>query len=372
MKKKLLKVGNSKALFVLLVIIFFTHFSFRAYQYKDNYLVGFDFDYWEKRYYESQWVVPNSTNTIGDDGLYAYAGYKYVFDGLNPILNSPEVPFLGKYLIGFTILIFNNQNIFGLLTGVLVLAVFFTFNLNFFKNKVVAFLPVFIFSIDRLFWEQLQANYLDLLYLSFLLLSLNFALKRKYILSSIFIGCFASTKFPPTSVLLMFTIFSYVIIRSKKDIKRFLLSLIFWPSVYVITYLQFFILGNNFIDFLRVQNYFINYYATGAKSGNPFMAIEMLLLGRWSTWWTGVLRVSEWSILWPISFVISLGVIKHFKKIKSEPSLIMIIWIIVYTGFLTLTPVAPRYLLLIIPFLYNVSVWVILRALGGRLLRYSL
>lgn len=370
MKKNHFRSRKISIFFLLLFSIFLIHFFFRVYQYKDNYLVPFDHNYWEKRYYESQWVVPNSSNTIGDDGLYAYAGYKYVFDGLNPILNSPEVPFLGKYLIGLTILIFNNQNIFGLLTGILALAVFYFFNLNIFKNKTVAFLPVFVFSFDMLFWEQLQANYLDLLYLSFLFLSLTFALKRNYILASIFLGCFAATKFPPTSILLGIAMLVYVILCNSKDIKKLLISFILWPSVYVITYLQFFFQGNNFIDFLKVQNYFINYYATGAKSQNPFMAIEMLMLGRWSTWWAGVMRVGEWHILWPISFVLSLGVVRYIKILRNDPMLMMLIWVGVYCAFLTLTPVAPRYLLLLIPFLYNVSVWVLLRALGGKLLRY--
>lgn len=360
---------NKKTIIIVLLIIFSLHFLFRAWQYREGYLVKYDPRYWEKRYYESQWVVPNSKNAIGDDGLYAYAGYKYVFDSLNPILNSAEVPPLGKYLVGYTIFIFGNQNIFGLITGVISLAVLYFLNLNFFKNRIAAFLPVFVFSFDMLFWEQLMANYFDLLYLIFLMLTFIFTVKRKYILASIALGCFAATKFPPIAFIAGLTTISYVLLTVKKDIFKLLLSFTLVPLVFAITYLQFFLQGNNFIDFLKVLKYFLNYYTTGAKSQSYFMIFEMIFLGRWPTWWSGVLKVSEWHILWPISFFIYLFSFKYITAIKREPILIIIVWIMLYTVFLMLVPVAPRYLLLLIPFLYNVSAWILLQSTSRKYLR---
>lgn len=358
---------NIRFLFWGLIVIFFIQLVFRIYQYRDNYTVHYNFKYWEKRYYESQWAVPNSTNSIGDDGLYAYAGYKYVYDGLNPILNSAEVPPLGKYLIGYTILVFGNQNVFGIITGILSLSLFYILNLILFKNKFIAFLPVFLFSFDKLFYEQLQANYIDLLYLSFLFLAFIFALKRKYLVSSIFLGCFASTKFPPISIFAAITIASYVFLNNRKDFKKFVLSLVLWPVFFIFTYARFFILGNNFVDFLKVLKYFLNYYSTGAKSQNHLMVLYMIFLGKWPTWWAGVLRVDEWNLLWPVSFLASLFYFKKFKVLVKDPVFITIIWSIIYLCFLLIIPVSPRYLLLLFPFLYNVLAWILLKGTGRKL-----
>ena len=360
-----------KYFFPALLILFFLHFIFRAATFSKGYFVRFDSKYWEMRYNTSQWVVPNSKNSIGDDGLYAYAGYKYVFEGMNPILNSAEVPPLGKYLIGITILIFQNQNIFGLLTGISALILFYIFNLNLFKNRTLAFLPVFIFSFDMLFWEQLQANYLDLLYLSFLFLVLHFSLSRKYIFASIALGCFAATKFPPTSLLVAACMVCYTFIYVKKDLVRLLLSLILWPFVFALSFFRFFMLGNGLVAFAKVLKYFLNYYTTGAKSENHLMVFEMLLIGRWPTWWDGVKQVSEWTILWPLSFIGSLSSVGLVKKVKKGPMMLVVFWVIAYFLFLLVVPVAPRYLLLFIPFLYNIAIWVLSDVIDLKFLRRS-
>lgn len=359
-----------KRLIALLLFVLLVNLTIRIYQYKDNYFKKFDPSYWEHRYQISQWVVPNSKNSIGDDGLYAYAGYKYVHDGMNPILNSAEVPPLGKYLIGITILIFNNQNIFGLLTGILSITAFFYLNKIVFRNKVLAILPVVIFSLEPLFWEQLQANYLDLLYLSFLMFSFIFLLKKKYILASIFIGCFAATKFPPTSLLVGLTLLAYVIFTFRKDVSKLLLSFIAWPFVFILSYARFFLLGNGPLEFLRVLKYFLHYYQIGVKSQDHFMVFDMLLSGRWNTWWgSGVIHVDEWSFLWTISILIFLCAGFYYKKLLKSPMLLISIWILLYVAFLVIIPVSPRYLLLLLPFLYNISVWVLSESSGSKYLR---
>lgn len=357
-------------IFFLLLIIFFGHLLFRTYQYRDNYLVKFDASYWEHRYQISQWVVPNSKNSIGDDGLYAYAGYKYVFSGMNPILNSAEVPPLGKYLIGLTIVIFNNQNIFGLLTGLSALSAFYLLNTMLFKKRILAFLPVFIFSLEPLFWEQLQANYLDLLYLSFLMMSFFFVLKKKYFLASFFVGCFAATKFPPTSVFVALSLLIYVFVISRKDIWKLLTSFVLWPTVFVLSYFRFFTFGNGPIEFLKVIKYFLHYYQIGVKSQDHTMVFDLLLRGKLNTWWgSGVLNVGEWTILWPAIFALALLSVFYYRKILKGGFVLIGSWVILYFTFLLIIPVVPRYLLLLLPFLYNISVWVLSEGINMKYLR---
>jgi hypothetical protein len=67
-----------KKITIALIIIFSLQLLFRLYQYKDDYLAKFDASYWRQRYLHSQWVVPNSQESIGDDGLYAHAGWEYI------------------------------------------------------------------------------------------------------------------------------------------------------------------------------------------------------------------------------------------------------------------------------------------------------
>ena len=134
--------------FILLILFFLLHLSFRIYLYKESYLSRFDPQYWKQRYEKSQWVTFNSKQPIGDDGLYAYAGWEYVH-GKNPILNSPQVPPLGKYLIGVSEVVFNNQNIFALIVGLVTLFIFYRYNLILFKDKLYAFIPVFLFIIEK-------------------------------------------------------------------------------------------------------------------------------------------------------------------------------------------------------------------------------
>jgi hypothetical protein len=320
----------------------------------------------------SQWVVPNSKNSIGDDGLYAYAGYKYVFSGMNPILNSAEVPPLGKYLIGLTIAIFKNQNVFGLLTGISSLVAFYFLNTMLFKKKLLSFMPLLIFSLEPLFWEQLQANYLDLLYLSFLMMAFFFTLKKKFFLASFFVGCFAATKFPPTSILVALSMFIFVFVNSRKDLVKLCVSFILWPTVFVLSYLRFFTLGNGPIAFLKVMKYFLHYYQIGVQSQDHLMVFDILFRGRLNTWWgSGVLNVAEWSIFWPLNFCLALFAGIYYRKLIESPFLLIAVWVIFYSAFLIVVPVAPRYLLLLLPFLYNISVWVLSESINTKYLRHS-
>ncbi len=145
-------------LLIILLLIFIFQLLFRVYQYKDNYLSKFDPDYWRERYLRSQWVVPDSRESIGDDGLYAHAGWEYTH-GRDPSLLNAEIPPFGKYLIGISEIIFYNQNIFALLCGILVLASLFILNKIIFRDNILALIPVMLISAEPLFYNQLKAPY---------------------------------------------------------------------------------------------------------------------------------------------------------------------------------------------------------------------
>lgn len=70
----------------------------------------FDSEYYGKIYSESRYVRgPKSIRGIGDDGLYAFAGYYYLFQGGDVSSVNFEHPPLGKYLIGVSIFLTGNE-----------------------------------------------------------------------------------------------------------------------------------------------------------------------------------------------------------------------------------------------------------------------
>lgn len=388
------KKNNSKV-FIFILLIFFSFFFYRIYTYRSEYFSKFDQNYWKERYLNSQWFsvldcasdphinpktciwddawyeaygkenLVNSKNTpkkeiisIGDDGLYAYSGWEYVTNGKDPTLLNAEIPPFGKYLIGLSILIFGNQNIFALFSGILVLFAFFLLNLEITKNKTIASLPVFLFSLEPLFYTQLRAPFLDLLYLSMLIFSFYFLLKKKILFSMIFLGLMMATK---ASFATFFTVsFAMVIYfslcRNFQSLKKILFFLPIAVLIFTSTYLRYFFLGHNLREFLGVQKWILLFYYNGAKAsfGNAW---QMLISGKWETWWGSTIRVDEWQITWPLIFLFSLlSLFLLYKKKKIEKSFIFLIWVFIYLLFLSTLPVFPRYLLLIIPFLYSLSV----------------
>ena len=148
----------------------------------------------------------------------------------------------------------------------------------------------------------------------------------------------------------------YLLLQKRRaDIIRFIPNLIMVPVVILLSYSRYFLLGHSLSDFLKVEKYIVVFYATGAKARVFAMAIPMLLINKWYTWWDGVLRIPEWTVLWPVS-LISACFTAFILRPKS-PFYLCLIWSFAYLVFLSLTPVYPRYLLLLLPFLYNLLIW---------------
>jgi len=347
-------------IFWFLIFTLGANLLIRVYSYRTEYLTKYDPVYWESRYLNSQWVVPDSTQPIGDDGLYAYAGWEYIH-GRDPTTLNAEMPPLGKYFVGLSILVFGNQNIFALACGLLVLFGLYKLNKLIFKNQNWALLPVVLFSFEPLFWQQLRAPFLDLLYLLFLLFTFYFLLKEKILLSVFFLGLMMATKASvATFILMVIAILGYLIIsRQPKVIKRWLTALPIFFVVFSLVYIRYFWLGHGLISFLGVQKWILNFYSVGAKA-IPQSVWQMLLTGRWFTWWNGIANIPEWWIGWAIMLV---GAIVYWSVViirrKVDKSLLIAVWLLVYLIFLTFVPAWPRYLLVVIPFMYNLSVWLL-------------
>lgn len=380
---------KKKYLIAVLLLFFFSHLLFRLWGYKEDYTSRFDPTYWKNRYLQSQWVPPSSCvwdphinpktctwddawfsehkkdivvekrESIGDDGLYAYAGWEYI-NGKDPTLLNAEIPPLGKYLIGVSILFFHNQNIFVLFSGSLALLGLFLVSRLVIKDTFFALLPVAFFSFEPLFYTQLRAPFLDLLYLALLSFTFYFFLKKQFLLSFISLGLMMATKASIATLGLIFATEGVYLLINKdfSSLKKFTFFLPITIIVFLATYIQYFFLGHTVKQFLGVQKWILNFYAVGAK-GNMIDIFQMLVIGKWSTWWekTGTF-VSEWQITWPLLFISFIAVsIFTIKKRKRDAILLLHLWVGIYIIFLTIVPVFPRYLLVILPFLYIIFIF---------------
>lgn len=382
-----------KIVAIVLLLIFVGNFVFRVYQYRNEYLNRFNPAYWQYRYDSSQWVIPLNCPAIakerpphsehydwcvknhamnkkqillGDDGLYAYEGWQYL-QGKDPTALNPEVPPLGKYLIGISIIIFHNQNIFALLSGIFALIALYFISLFLFKKKIVALIPVTVFSLEPLFYTQIRAPFLDLLNLSFFLMTTLFFLKKNYLISGIFLGLMMATKSSAaTFIMVSSTQIAYLILLSINKIvgghspkkkatttfqtiwkviaKEFcwlFVSLLVALVIFTATYIVFFLQGHNVREFLGVQKYIIHFYSIGAK-GNITDPWQILIFGKWQTWFAGVRPIPEWHIGWMALTIFSAiyGILCLVQK-KIEPLGFLLIWVIVAMAFFGLAPMFP-------------------------------
>lgn len=210
----------------------------------------FNREFLEKLYSESQYVIGEvSKGGIGDDGLYAFAG-DYYFRGGDITKVNFENPPLGKYLIGLSIRIFNNENMIYLFYLFIILIFVYKLIILISKNKKMAFLTVFLLLVDKTFRlqylpqdaTQLSITLLDLPLLMFVLLGIYFMLLKTrggYLLSSLFLGLAVSTKFFP-AIILFVTLFIYwVYVSHRQSLRIYLSSLILIPIVYLLSHLNF-------------------------------------------------------------------------------------------------------------------------------------
>jgi len=349
-----------RKIFIVLIVLFVAQLLFRIYTYRSDYLTPYNAKYWEYRYLHSQWVVKDSKMPIGDDGVYMYAGWEYIH-GRDPTTLNAELPPFGKYLIGISEVVFHNQNIFSLVTGLLALWVFYLLNTVFFKDKLLAFIPVVLFSFEQLFYEQLRTPMLDSLYLLLLLFLFYFFFRKQFFVSAVFLGLMAATKSSVTTfALVIFVTIVYMVFSKQMHFfKRYGISLSAAVLVFLATYAKYFLDGHSLRAFLGVQKYIITFYAVGAK-GSLITPWEMILTGKWHTWWGAYIPVDEWHVGWILLFGLSIYSIYVMVQLRyRRPLLLLAVWVPIYLVFLSLIPTWPRYLLLVLPFLYNLSIWAI-------------
>ena len=389
-KKTKLKVKSEKLKFfnkiipiVLLTVIIFNVGSVVWHQ-KGKYLSK---DYWQrfptlkKVYYDSIYANKKG-GFIPDQTIYSFNGGALI-RGESPILVSPEVPPLGKYLIGLSAFLFNNEHIVILICSTFSLILLCLIGKQIYSSVLIALFPPFFLSFEPIFLNQLRYTpLLDIIHLTFLLGSFylfNLFLKSKKnsifyaFLTSLFFGFFISTKFFGLGIPL-FLSFVLILLMNKKfqKLKLFLASAPVSLSVLLLSYIRVLIIGYPLNKFLGIQKWV--YWYNQGHLRLPFSVWPLILFNKWHTSWsTSVLSDPQWQSTWPLLTVASLTTIifYFFGKIKKRNEIeILMAWTVIYFLFLSFGDANARYFVILMPIMYMVSIFGI-KILIERLLKHE-
>ncbi len=339
---------------------------------------SFDAVYWKDKYEHSQWKLPLSERTLGDDGLYLYEGWRLI-QGDDPTTLNAEVPPLAKYLIGASIKTFGNGYLYGLLTTSTALLLLFILTYLLTKNVPMSFAATLLVALDPLIARQFTLTMLDGLQLVFLLLAiiatiLSVRTKRKWsswawaAAAGAGLGLFAEVKFPlfapVVGIILLINLW-----RAKRRAELLVLFLLAAGIAYLLPYIPYFRMGHTFAQWLSVQKWIVMFFARSGLAPTFGSALTTLLFNRNQNLFSReYLPVPEWSPLWPFITIIGISGLIKARGDRHIQSLFFPVGIIALSilGFNLLIPFWTRYLVSILPFLYLGTI-VLLGKLPGRM-----
>ena len=326
---------------------------------------SFDSAYWKDKFEHSQWVLPLSVRTIGDDGLYLWVGYRLIH-GADPTLINAEAPPLGKYLIGSSIQLFDNGYVYGFLSTSLILILSFALSQALLRNRFLALGITALIATDPLITSQFPLTMLDSIQAVFFLLFLWMLVrtgKRNArllpLLAGVTLGLFSETKFPILTPFftLLGTAYIWMTYRSVLPIIWFGCGI---AAGYILPYVPYFLMGHSLLDWLRVQKWIISFYRHARLTPTWGSALANLLVGKsqniFSREWT---TASHWSLAWTgITLASILGGIRSLKSKNIRWMLVTSIaltTIVIYD----VVPFWTRYFVLLLPLLYLIAASVI-------------
>jgi len=351
-----------------LLIIFLNLFT-QAITHRHELLAVFDPVLSKQQYLDSQWVNPKSQAPIGDHGLYSWAGWAYLH-GENPVLINPEMPPLGKYLIGLGLVLTRRPGFVSAFFFFLSLASFYALNLKVLKNHSLALVPIALMSFERIYLSLLTIPMLDTLQLTFLILAFYFLYnprgKRSFILASLCLGGVLTTKFYLGGLLVILSLASYFLItRQFNHLKNYLLTLPLAFLVHLVSYTNYFLHGNSLRSYFGVQKFIYEFYRSGAPSVPIGSYWLLVLFNRWRVWWGAAwgefytLTTQEWRPLWPVAVITLIYFsFQYARRLKSRSNsfnssvYLLVHWLLTYSLFLSFIGGWPHYLLLFLPFTY--------------------
>lgn len=352
----------------LLWLIIFTatvlKLFFFIYINKNCFLRSFDPNYFSKLYSGSQYVIGEfSKRRIGDDGLYAFAGYYYLFQRGDVTDVNFEHPPLGKYLIGLSIFLFKNENVINIIYFVILLILTYKIGKIILKEKIFAILACFILSLDPLFNDHLLRSLIDLPFTVFFISAVYFFLlslrNSKYLhLSFIFWGMSFSTKFFPFFVFLYIFLLTVFFFYKRNKLSIFFITSLWIPIIYSISHISFFFYHPSVVVFIRHKKWMLSWF-TGAPKifGNLIRNIYT------ATYFDSnndfVLRKNEhWTSVLPTIVALSLLSFRSnfIKKRNLNTFVIYGLFILYFTYAIFFTTGLIKYIMPVYPFMVILAV----------------
>jgi len=338
------------------------------------------YNYLKSSYSSSQYVQKENPGIMPDDTFEAFVGGAFL-RGVNPIHIVHEHPPLGRYVIAFSILLFDNANTLILPLLVLSLIACFLIAEIVIKNSLLALVPVAIFSNDPLFISKLQYSpLLEPIQLPFILLSLYFFIRgirdKKsfgwFALASLMVGFVISIRFFILGMTLFCAMFLYFIIKKRFN-KQFICFVISIPISLIVlfaSYTKTIADGYSLWQIMGVQKYMFYYHQT--KLENSFSFWDLILFNRWHTWWgdRSIIHDNTWFIAWPVAILSTFSfLIASFVKIihMNEEEKFLSIWVLAYCGLLSIGNSTTRYFLPLVPVLYILMVSFLVRIIYSRI-----
>lgn len=356
---------------LLLFIGAFTRPALLIYERREAFLSsGFmqQFPSYQKAYYSSQYMNKINPGSIPDETFESFVGGA-LLRGENPILIVHEHPPLGRYIIAFSIWLFDNPRTIIVPLMILSFLGLFLIGRIILKSTLLALLPLALFVNEPLAMSKL--NYVPLLepiQLSFIIFALYFFIKgvstKQYIYwfiaTSIMLGFVISIRFFVLGAAMIFgmVLYFFVIRKFGKKFITFILTLPLCLVVLLFSYTKTILDGYSIIQTLGIQKYILFYHKS--QLINPFSFWDLILFNRWHTWW-GDMRIisdSTWHIGWPISVILTIGFLLYILRKKillSKAELVIFLWVFSYMMLLNGGMATTRYFLPLLPFLYILS-----------------
>jgi hypothetical protein len=328
-----------------------------------------NFPAYQKIYLQSQYVSKHPTAFIPDEIINTYAGAEYI-KGVNPILIASDTPPMGRYMIGLSILLFNNENVVTLIFALLSVVLMFLVSRQIFNSVKLSVIPPLLFSFEPIFKNQLAYSpLLDIFQLVFLLSCFYFfnkGLNTKktlafFIIANLALGLFISTKFFITGLTIVAAWYGVLVIRRQwEKVKSLSVALPISIAVLLLSYARVLAFGYTINKFLGIQKYVFIYHKTQLIL--PFSIWPLLLFNKWFVWYGNnpVISDPQWMITWPIITILSIITIflYLFNKIsRNKYVLVLMFWVFFYIGFFSFGQIASRYFVILLPILYIISLY---------------
>lgn len=282
------------------------YFVMNMYAYRYRFLQKFDQVYMGNVYSNSQYVKGNrSDNGIGDDGLYAFAGYYYFFNRGDVSAVNFEHPPLGKYLIGLSIFLFGNENAINLIYVILLAVFAYKLGRELDMGKEFSLLAAGILLADPLILNHTINSMLDLPFSLFILMGIYYFLRGYrqkniyFFCSSLFLALAFSVRFFP-SILVLYAVFIFYLVRYRQPerLAVFLLSTCLIPAVYTMSHLSYFVYHPSIAEFIRHKIWMLSWFKGSAViPGNIW---SDLFTGRFIDSSGHAARNEYWTVLVPV------------------------------------------------------------------------